>query len=188
ARQPSAAPPSPEPPTKTRERLRVGIPRVLNLWSTHQFWIGFFEALGIDARRLEFSSDSSEDQSRDFGKGRGVVDCCYPVKCISGHSGELLARERHHKIDVLFSPMIYSLPSYLNGHVLESLACPRVMAAPENIKAGFLKETDVFGEHGVRHVSPIVSLGDAPLVPKQLYAGLREALPDLTPKGTRDAV
>ena len=122
ARQPSDAPPSPEPAAKPRERLRVGIPRVLNLWSTHQFWIGFFEALGIDARRLEFSSDSSEDQSRQFGKGRGVVDCCYPVKCISGHYGELLARDKHHKIDVLFAPMIYSLPSYLNGHVLASLA------------------------------------------------------------------
>ena len=69
---------------------------------------------------------------------------------------------------MLFSPMIYSLPSYLNGHVLESLACPRVMAAPENIKAGFLKEKDVFAEHGVRYVAPLVSLGDAPLVPKQL--------------------
>src|SRR5262245_53668197 len=188
ARRPSAGLPSPEPPTKPRDRLRVGIPRVLNLWSTHQFWVGFFEALGIDARRLEFSSDSSEDQSRQFGKGRGTVDCCYPVKCISGHYGELLARDKHHKIDVLFSPMIYSLPSYLNGHVLASLACPRVMAAPENIKAGFLKETDVFAEHGVRYAAPLVSLGDAPLVPKQLYAGLRDALPDLTLKETRHAV
>ena len=161
---------------------------MLNLWSTHQFWVGFFEALGIDARRIEFSSDSSEDQSRNFGKGRGVVDCCYPVKCISGHYGELLARDKHHKIDVLFSPMIYSLPSYLNGHVLASLACPRVMAAPENIKAGFLKETDVFAEHGVRYAAPLVSLGDAPLVPKQLYSGLREALPDLTLRETRHAV
>jgi predicted nucleotide-binding protein (sugar kinase/HSP70/actin superfamily) len=188
ARQPSAAPSSPERAARPRERLRVGIPRVLNLWSTHQFWVGFFEALGIDARRLEFSSDSSEDQSRNFGKGRGVVDCCYPVKSISGHYGELLARDKHHKIDVLFSPMIYSLPSYLNGHVLASLACPRVMAAPENIKAGFLKESDVFAAHGVRHVAPLVSLGDAPLVPKQLYAGLRDALPDLTLKETRHAV
>src|SRR5262249_50427329 len=177
-----------KPLLKNRNELRVGIPRVLNLWSTHQFWIGFFDALGIDARRLEFSSDSSEEQARQFGKGRGTVDCCYPVKCISGHYGELLARERHHKIDVLFSPMIYSLPSYLNGHVLASLACPRVMAAPENIKAGFLKETDVFAEHGVRHVAPLASLGDAPLVAKQLYAGLHEALPDLTLKETRHAV
>src|SRR5215813_2261275 len=188
ARTPSAEPPPFSPAATPRERLRIGIPRVLNLWSTHQFWVGFFEALGIDARRLEFSSNSSEDQARQFGKGRGVVDCCYPVKSISGHYGELLARDKHHKIDLLFSPMIYSLPSYLNGHVLASLACPRVMAAPENIKAGFLKETDVFAEHGVRHVAPLVSLGDPPLVPKQLYAGLREALPDLTLEETRKAV
>jgi predicted nucleotide-binding protein (sugar kinase/HSP70/actin superfamily) len=180
--------PSPEPAAKPRARLRIGIPRVLNLWSTHQFWIAFFEALGIDPRRIEFSSDSSEDQAREFGKGRGTVDCCYPVKCISGHYGELLARDRHHKIDVLFSPMVSSLPSYLHGHVVGSLACPRVMAAPENIKAGFLKEKDIFAEHGVRHAAPFVSLADAPLVPKQLHAGLRDVLPGLTLEETRRAV
>jgi predicted nucleotide-binding protein (sugar kinase/HSP70/actin superfamily) len=179
---------SPETESKQRTGLRIGIPRVLNLWSTHQFWIGFFGALGVEARQLEFSSDSSEDQAREFGKGRGTVDCCYPVKCINGHYGELLARDRHHKIDLLFSPMIYSLPSYLNGNVVASLACPRVMAAPENSKAGFLREKDVFAEHGVRHVNPLVSLADPPLVPKQLYAGLREVLPDLTLKETQHAV
>jgi len=179
---------TPEAASKPRARLRIGIPRVLNLWSTHQFWIGFFEALGIEARHLEFSSDSSEDQARQFGKGRGTVDCCYPVKCINGHYGELLARARHHKIDLLFSPMIYSLPSYLGGNVLASLACPRVMAAPENIKAGFLKEKDVFAELGVVHVSPMVSLGDAPLVPKQLFESLRDAIPGLTMQETRQAV
>src|SRR5918912_967021 len=191
AKSPSAAPKAPlstAPVAKPRSALRVGIPRVLNLWSTHQFWIGFFDALGSEARRLEFSSDSSEDQARRYGKGRGTVDCCYPVKCISGHYGELLARDKHHKIDILFSPMIYSLPSYLNGHVLASLACPRVMAAPENIKAGFLKEKDVFAEHGVRYAAPLVSLGDAPLVPKQLFAGLRDAIPDLSLAETERAV
>jgi predicted nucleotide-binding protein (sugar kinase/HSP70/actin superfamily) len=189
AKQPSAAPRgSLETASRLRAELRIGIPRVLNLWSTHQFWIGFFGALGIDARRIEFSSDSSEDQVRQFGKGRGTVDCCYPVKCINGHYGELLARDRHHKIDLLFSPMIYSLPSYLNGHVLASLACPRVMAAPENIKAGFLKEKDVFAEHRVRYVSPLISLAEPPLVPKQLYTGLGDVLPGLTLKETRHAV
>jgi predicted nucleotide-binding protein (sugar kinase/HSP70/actin superfamily) len=173
---------------KPRAELRIGIPRVLNVWSTHQFWIGFFEALGVGARRLEFSSDSSEDQAREFGKGRGTVDCCYPVKCLNGHYGELLARARHHKIDVLFSPMIYSLPSFLGGHVLESLACPRVMAAPENAKAGFLKERDVFAGEGVAYVAPLVSLGDAPLVPKQLHAALCNVLPGLTFNETRQAV
>ena len=184
AKAPSAGP---TPLKKKRSEIRVGIPRVLNLWSTHQFWLGFLDALGIDAKRIEFSSHSSEDQAREFGKGRGTVDCCYPVKCNSGHYGELLARDRHHKIDLLLSPMVYSLPSYLNGHVMQSLSCPRVMAAPENIKAGFLKEKDVFAEHGVRFVAPMASLGDAPIVPKQLFEGLRDHLPGLTLEETRRA-
>jgi predicted nucleotide-binding protein (sugar kinase/HSP70/actin superfamily) len=172
---------------KPRSQLRIGIPRVLNLWSTHQFWMGFLDALGIDARRVEFSSDTSEEQMREFGKGRGTVDCCYPVKCISGHYGELLANQKR-KIDVLLSPMIYSLPSALNGHVAASLACPRVMAAPENIKSGFLKERDLFAELGVRYAAPMVSLADPAIVPKQLYEGLRHAIPGLTLAETRAAV
>ena len=130
-----------------RSKLRVGIPRVLNIWSTHQFWMGFLVALGIDPRHLVFSETTSDEQGREFGNGRGTVDCCYPVKCMSGHYGELVFGQKH-KIDVLLSPMIYSLPSFLHGHVVDSLACPRVMAAPENIKAGFLKEQDVFAEQG----------------------------------------
>ncbi len=179
--------PSEAAAARAREKLRVGIPRVLNLWSTHQFWIGFLEALGIEARRIEFSSDTSEEQARTYAKGRGTVDCCYPVKCISGHYGELLARNKR-KIDILFSPMIHSLPSFLHGQVTASLACPRVMAAPENIKAGFLKERDAFAEAGVRYVAPFVSLDDPPLVPKQLYAGFKDVIPGLTLQETRRAV
>ena len=40
------------------------------------------------------------------------MDCCYPVKCMSGHYGELLFGQ-NKKIDVLLSPMIYTLPSFL---------------------------------------------------------------------------
>jgi predicted nucleotide-binding protein (sugar kinase/HSP70/actin superfamily) len=176
----------PSPTPEARARLRVGIPRVLNLWSTHQFWIGFLEALGIDGRRIEFSGDTSEDQARQYGKGRGTVDCCYPVKCISGHYGELLMRPKR-KIDVLLAPMVHSLPSCLNGHVAASLSCPRVMAGPENIKAGFLKERDAFAEHGVRYAAPFVSLADRPLVPKQLFEGLKDVIPGLTLEEARRA-
>jgi predicted nucleotide-binding protein (sugar kinase/HSP70/actin superfamily) len=149
--------------------------------------VGFLTALGVDARRIHFSSDTSEEQAREFGKGRGTVDCCYPVKCVSGHYGELLAREKK-KIDVLLSPMIYSLPSFMNDYVTDSLACPRVMAAPENIRAGFIKEEDAFAARGIKHAAPLVSLGDRRLVPKQLYEGLRDAFPGLTLKETQMAV
>jgi predicted nucleotide-binding protein (sugar kinase/HSP70/actin superfamily) len=172
---------------EARSKHRIGIPKVLNVWTTHQFWLGFFGALGIPNNRVVFSSDTSEEQMREHGRGRGTVDCCYPVKCVSGHYGELLFGQKR-KIDVLFSPMIYSLDSFLRGHVMDSLACPRVMAAPENIKAGFVKEKDVFAENGIRYVSPLVSLGEPPLVPRQLYEPLRDVIEGLTLEETKEAV
>jgi predicted nucleotide-binding protein (sugar kinase/HSP70/actin superfamily) len=170
-----AAKPSVRETPKARAVLRVGIPKILNVWSTHQFWLGFLTALGIAPSNIVFSSDTSEEQVREFGKGRGTVDCCYPVKCASGHYGELIFGQRK-KIDLLLSPMIYSLPSFLAGQVVDTLACPRVMAAPENIKSGFLKERDLFAENGIRYVAPFVSLGDAAVVPKQLYDALKDIL------------
>jgi predicted nucleotide-binding protein (sugar kinase/HSP70/actin superfamily) len=62
------------------------------------------------------------------------------------------------------------------------------MAAPENIRAGFIKEKDLFAERGIRYVSPYVSLGDPRLVPKQLYESLKDVLYGLTLEETRDAV
>jgi len=164
----------------------VGIPRVLNVWSTHQFWVGFLRDLGIEQENIVFSSDTSEEQGRDFGKGRGTVDCCYPVKSISGHYGELVFGQKK-KIDILLSPMIYSMPSVLRGHVMDTLTCTRVMAGPDNIKAGFLKERDVFAENGIKYISPFVSLGDRGAVSAQLYGNLRDVL-DLSMEETERAV
>lgn len=165
----------------------MGLPRTLNLWSTHQFWIGLLTALGFDARRIEFSSDTSDAQGREFGMGRGTVDCCYPVKCMSGHYGELLAREKR-PLDILLSPMIAALPSFLGGHVVASLACPRVMAAPENIRAGFQRSGDAFAERGIRHLSPLVNLDEPELAARQLYQALEGTLPGLKAHEVKRAV
>ena len=161
------------PQTKDRSQVRVGIPKVLNVWTTHQFWVGFLRDIGIESENIVFSSDTSEEQGREFGKGRGTVDCCYPVKCISGHYGELVFGQKK-KINVLLSPMIHSLPSILYGHVVDTVTCTRVMAGPENIKAGFLKERDVFGEAGITYASPFVSLGDRHMVTEQLHTSLKD--------------
>jgi predicted nucleotide-binding protein (sugar kinase/HSP70/actin superfamily) len=173
-------------PPKDRSQLRVGIPKVLNIWSTHQFWVGFLKALGVAPENIVFSSDTSEDQGREYGKGRGTVDCCYPVKCISGHYGELVFGQKK-KIHILLSPMIHSLPSILHGHVVDTVTCTRVMAGPENIKAGFLKERDVFAENGVVYASPFVSLGDRHIVTEQLHLGLKDVF-DLDVEETKRAV
>jgi predicted nucleotide-binding protein (sugar kinase/HSP70/actin superfamily) len=172
---------------KLRSKLRVGIPRILNLWSTHQFWLGFLAALGIEPASIVFSSETSEEQHREFGKGRGTVDCCYPVKCATGHYGQLMLG-MPKGIDILRSPMIYSLPSFLHGHVVDSLACPRVMAAPENIRSGFTKERDLFADRGIRYVSPLVALAEPALAARQLHQALKDVLYELTLDETEAAV
>jgi predicted nucleotide-binding protein (sugar kinase/HSP70/actin superfamily) len=184
-KKPSAASPPPGPP-KDRSGIRIGIPKVLNVWSTHQFWVGFLRDLGISSENIVFSSDSSEEQGREFGKGRGTVDCCYPVKAISGHYGELIFGQKK-KLQIILSPMIYSLPSFLRGHVSETLSCTRVMAGPENIKAGFMKERDIFAENGIRYTSPFVSMAEPDVVPKQIYDCMKDVL-DLDLPETQRAV
>ena len=171
---------------KDRSQLRVGIPKVLNIWTTHQFWVGFLKELGVSSENIIFSSDTSEEQGREYGKGRGTVDCCYPVKAISGHYGELIFGQKK-KINVLLSPMIHSLPSVLYGHVVDTVTCTRVMAGPENIKAGFLKECDIFADNNIVYASPFVSLGDRHMVTGQLYASLKNVF-DLDEEETERAV
>lgn len=186
ARKPSA-PSASSSEREARAGLRIGIPRILNVWSTHRFWLGFFGALGIPAQRVVFSNDTSEEQFREFGRGRGTVDCCWPVKCASAHYGELMFGQRR-KIDVLFSPLIYSLPSPLGSQVVDALACPRVMAGPEMVRAGFQREKDLFAEAGLRYVTPFVTLAEPALVPGQLFKELADVLPGLTLEETEAAV
>ena len=185
AKKPSAATPSPSK-EKDRSEIRVGIPKVLNVWSTHQFWVGFLREIGIASENIVFSSDTSEEQGREFGKGRGTVDCCYPVKAMSGHHGELVFGQKK-KLNIILSPMIYSLPSFLKGHVGETLACTRVMAGPENIRAGFMKESDVFADNGIQYVSPFVSMAEPDVVPKQMHDALKDVF-DLSFEETQRAV
>jgi predicted nucleotide-binding protein (sugar kinase/HSP70/actin superfamily) len=142
--------------------------------------------LGVSSENIIFSSDTSEEQGREYGKGRGTVDCCYPVKCMSGHYGELVFGQKK-KINILLSPMIHSLPSLLHGHVVDTVTCTRVMAGPENIKAGFQKERDIFKENNIVHVSPFVSLGDRHMVTGQLYSSLKDTF-DLDEEETARAV
>ncbi len=165
--------------------MRVGLPKVLNVWSTSQFWIGFLTSLGIRPQNIVFSSDTSEEQFREYGKGRGAVDCCYPVKCMSGHYGELIFGKV--KIHILLSPLIYTLPTFMGGHILAAHSCTRVMAGPENIKSGFLKEGDVFAANGIKYASPFVPLGEPEQVPQHLYEGLKEVF-DLDLEETKRAV
>ena len=171
---------------RTAPQLRVGIPKVLNIWTTHQFWVGFLKELGVVFGKHHLQFRHVRGTGPRVGKGRGTVDCCYPVKAMSGHYGELIFGQKK-KINVLLSPMIHSLPSVLYGHVVDTVTCTRVMAGPENIKAGFLKECDIFADNDIVYASPFVSLGDRHMVTGQLYAALKDVF-DLDEEETERAV
>ena len=167
--------------------LRIGIPRVLNQWSVPRFWTGFFESLGVQRRNVVYSSFTSDDQQKRFSQGRGAVDCCYPVKCLPGHYGELLIGLKK-PVDVLFSPKVVSLRSFLGASVVDCLGCPRVMAGPDSARGGFMREGDGFAAAGVLHVSPVVNMSEPVLMARQLTEALALLFPGLTVSETAAAI
>lgn len=167
--------------------LRVGIPRVLNQWSAPRFWTGFFQALGVNRRNIVYSSVTSDEQQKLYSKGRGAVDCCYPVKCMSGHYGELLTGLKK-PVDVLFSPKVVSLRSFMAADVVDCLSCPRVMAGPESARGGFMREGDGFAAAGVRYVAPVVNMAEPRLLARQLTEALAPVFPGITIPETAAAI
>ena len=167
--------------------LRVGIPRVLNQWSVPRFWTGFFVALGVQRRNVIYSSVTSDLQQKSFSQGRSAVDCCYPVKCLPGHYGELLTGLKK-PINILFSPKVVTLRSFLGTSVVDCLGCPRVMAGPESARGGFMREGDEFAALGVRYVSPVVNMSEPDLMARQLTDALAPVFPGLTVSETSDAI
>jgi predicted nucleotide-binding protein (sugar kinase/HSP70/actin superfamily) len=62
--------------------------------------------------------------------------------------------------DVLLSPLVNA-----KGHN----ACPTVAVTPETVEAAYTKETDIFAEHGIRYIHPLVDLGDRKLFARQMF-------------------
>lgn len=158
-----------------RSQLRIGIPRVLNIWSTAPFWRTYFEALGINSRNILFSDNTSEEMWQEGGK-YGSIDPCYPSKVAQAHVHNLLFR--HHEktpLDVLFFPCITHIPTHLHN-VMDSASCPIVAGAPNVIKAAFTKEVNFFETKGVAYLDPAVTFIEPNMMKKQLYEAFAEHL------------
>ncbi|MBI3541940.1 MAG: CoA activase, partial [Deltaproteobacteria bacterium] len=105
--------------------LRVGIPRVLNLWSTGPFFRTYFETLGVDPANVVFSDETSEELWQ-AGCKYGSVDPCYPSKVAQAHIHNLLFK--HHEkrpLDFVFFPALTHVPSY-NVNTMDNTSCPVV--------------------------------------------------------------
>jgi activator of 2-hydroxyglutaryl-CoA dehydratase/predicted nucleotide-binding protein (sugar kinase/HSP70/actin superfamily) len=156
-------------PMQRRATLRIGMPRVLNMYTYAPFFNAYFESLGVLPGNLVYSDYTSGELYRD-GAGRGAIDPCFPAKVAIAHVHNLLmTKHAKKKLDYIFFPMVDVLHTQLK-HLQGSNACPTVTVTPETAKAAFTKEGNVFAEMGVQYLCPLVNFADPPLLCQQLFA------------------
>ncbi|WP_025845612.1 BadF/BadG/BcrA/BcrD ATPase family protein [Paenibacillus ehimensis] len=158
-----------------RSQVRIGIPKVLNIWSTAPFWRTYFETLGVPQRNIVFSDNTSEEMWQEGGK-YGSIDPCYPSKVAQAHVHNLLFK--HHAkapLDYIVFPCITHIPTHMQN-VMDSASCPIVAGAPNVIKAAFTKEVNFFETRGVVYLDPAVTFTEPNMMKKQLYEAFAEHL------------
>jgi predicted nucleotide-binding protein (sugar kinase/HSP70/actin superfamily) len=169
-----------------REKLRIGMPRVLNMYTYAPFFSAYFESLGVLAGNLVYSDYTSGELYRE-GAGRGAIDPCFPAKVAVAHVHNLLfAKHAKKKLDCIFFPMVDVLHTSLT-HLQGSNACPTVTVTPETAKAAFTKESNVFAELGVPYLCPLVNFGDRPLLCRQMFDAWAPIL-GVSPEENRRAI
>ncbi|RME71393.1 MAG: CoA activase, partial [Planctomycetota bacterium] len=154
-----------------RRQIRVGIPRVLNLYSVAPLFRTYFEALGIPKQNVVFSDPTSEEMWREGAK-YGSIDPCFPAKVAQAHIHNLLFRkhrpDKGRPLDFIFFPALTHVPSFLE-HTMDDTACPIVAGTPNVMKAAFTKEKDFFAERGIEYLDPPLTLCEPTLLRRQLF-------------------
>jgi predicted nucleotide-binding protein (sugar kinase/HSP70/actin superfamily) len=150
-----------------RKAVRIGMPRVLNMYVYAPFFNSYFESLGVAGENLVYSDYTSGELYRE-GSGRGAIDPCFPAKIGIAHVHNLLfTKHQKKRLDYIFFPMVDVLHTPLT-HLQGSNACPTVTVTPETVKAAFTKESNVFAEQGVEYFNTLVDLRDSKLLARQL--------------------
>jgi predicted nucleotide-binding protein (sugar kinase/HSP70/actin superfamily) len=171
---------------KKRSEIRIGMPRVLNMYSQTPVFTGYFASLGIKAENIVYSDYTSEELYKEGAK-RGAIDPCFPSKLGIPHVHNLLYKVHAKKpLDIIFFPMIDCLTSPLHS-VQASRSCPTVATTPEAVKAAFTKEGDLFAEKGVLFLDTFVNLSKPDLLERQLYTQFKDLF-GLSPEENKRAV
>jgi predicted CoA-substrate-specific enzyme activase len=160
---------------ESRAKIRIGIPRVLNIYTYAPLFNAYFESLGVQPENIIYSDYTSSDLYR-AGASRGAIDPCFPAKIGISHVYNLI-QEKHRKkpLNVIFFPMYDVLHSPL-VNLQGTNACPTVTATPETVKAAFTKENDVFAENNVKYIDPVLNFSDRKLFAFQMLQALQSVL------------
>ena len=171
---------------QNRGKVRIGIPRVLNIYTYAPLFNAYFESLGIQPENIIYSDYTSSELYR-AGASRGAIDPCFPAKIGISHVYNLI-QEKHQKkpLDVIFFPMYDVLSSPL-VKIVGANACPTVTATPETVKAAFTKENDFFAENNLKYVDPVLNFADRKLFAYQMLQAWQPIL-GLSPEENERAV
>ncbi len=160
---------------KNRSQIRIGIPRVLNMYSTTPLFTAYFESLGIPYKNLVYSDYTTEKLYKE-GVKRGSIDPCFPSKLGIPHVHNLIYHKHKRKpLDIIFFPMIDDLNTDLKNTV-DCRACPTVTATPESVKAAFIKEGDIFKDKGITYMNTFVNIADPKLFARQMFLDFKDVL------------
>ena len=166
---------SSEAAAEKRAKWRVGIPRVLNMYSTAPFFRTYLEVLGVRPKNIVFSDPSSEEMFAEGGK-YGSVDPCYPSKVAQAHFHQLFFH-KHVKtpLDVIFFPILTHVPSFVTD-AIDYTSCPIVAGTPDVMKAAFTKEQDYFATRGITYMAPAFSFTEPTLLKRAMFEAFRDEL------------
>jgi predicted CoA-substrate-specific enzyme activase len=162
---------SSEEAAKRRKSLRVGIPRVLNIYSTAPFIRTYFEALGFGKSNVVFSDPMTEEMWVEGGK-YGSIDPCFPSKGAQAHIHNLLFHkhepERKRPLHYIFFPILTHVNNFV-ADTQDNTSCPIVAGTPDVMKAAFTKEVDFFKERGIDYLAPALSFAEPLLLAKRMF-------------------
>src|SRR5579859_4334289 len=99
-----------------RRKTRIGIPRVLNLYSTGPWFRAYFEAIGIPKTGVVFSDETTEELWVKGGK-YGSIDPCFPSKVAQAHIHHLLFESHSDKkpLKYIFFPILTHVRNWKIG-------------------------------------------------------------------------
>ena len=160
---------------KLRGDIKIGMPKVLNMYSLAPLFATYFEALGINFQRITYSDETNPEMWYK-GSRRGSIDQCFPSKVAIAHIHNLIFDQKpKKKPDVIFFPIIQHLsPDLVNS--VGSAACPTVSITPDVVRAAFTKEGDVFAEHTIQYLAPSLDMTDRRLFEYEMYQCFKDVL------------
>ncbi len=144
-----------------QRKLRIGIPRILNMYENFPFWNALFSECGME---VILSDDSSLELYRE---GNGCVmsdNICFPAKLSHGH----LINLQKKGVDRIFYPLaVFERKEFKNSS--NSFNCPIVTGYSE-----VLKSTSLLPElENIPFDSPTINFNDITLLRKACWGYLR---------------